>query len=116
MIILKRAALAAALFFTLTAGMCDSGSTGTVGKDALAKIIKVAVETGCNVSPSVIDIATSLGGAALPGGVIAAPLVNTFAKNYAKQVCDQWKAKQSTHALVDDGCVATVNGVCIHKE
>lgn len=98
------------------AGCGGGADTGTLGKEAVAQLIKVAVQQSCNVAPSLTDIITSLGGTALgPAGVIAAPLVNAFVKNYTKTLCDQWTAKQSIHALTDGGCVAVMNGICIHK-
>jgi len=97
-------------------GCGDKGGANTLDKNAMAPIVALAVKEACNVSPNVIDIATSLGGQALgPAGVIAAPLANTFAKSYAKQLCDQWTAKHTTSALVGDQCLAVMNGVCIHK-
>lgn len=109
MIPLKQIALAVAMVITLSAGMCQQGETQN---DALAKLIKVGVETSCKVSPSLVDIGAAV--ASVQVGP-AAGAVGILAKGLITQICDQWKAKQATHALVDDGCIATVNGVCIRK-
>jgi hypothetical protein len=107
---LKQIALAAAMVITLSAGNCQQGSTAN---DGLAKLIKVGVETSCAVSPSLVDIGSAV--ASVQVGP-AAGAIGIVAKGFITQICDQWKAKQTVHALTDDGCIAVVNGVCIHRQ
>jgi len=47
-----------------------------------------------------------------PAGAAAATV-----NGIVQSVCEQWNTKHGTaSALADDGCVATVNGVCVRKK
>lgn len=107
---LKQIALAFAMVFSLAA--CGGGDE-PVKNEALAKLIKVGVETSCSVSPSLVDIGTAV--ASVQIGPVAGA-INVLAKGFIEQICSQWKTKQTVKSAADDGCIAVINGVCIRKE
>lgn len=108
-----RSVLAAALLCAALTGCTPDQNKAA--SDALSHAIQVSVEATCRVTPDLIDIGSAL--AAAQGGVagaMAAGPIDIVAKKYALQICNAWTAKHTVTALTDDGCIATVNGVCIH--
>ncbi len=81
------------------------GSTDTATK------VAADVTKACGVVVSVKDIAAVIAAAVNPAAGVAVTGVNAI----AAAVCNQWKASQSTSSLTSPECVATVNGICVHK-
>ena len=71
-----------------------------------AVLIATGVSTTCGVSIKVADVT-----AALTAGDPVATTVDTA----VKFICNQFGTSSSTQALTSNGCVAVMNGVCIHK-
>lgn len=70
----------------------------------VAQVQDIAKKT-CGVIPAAADVAAVFN---VPGAPVAVV--------FADMICKQYVAKKSVKSLVDDGCIATVNGVCIHEE
>ncbi len=80
------------------------------GTDTATKVA-ADVTKACGIVVSVKDIAAVIAAAVNPAAGVAVTGVNAI----ASAVCNQWKASQSTSSLTSPECVATVNGVCVHK-
>ncbi len=107
---MRRALTTLALFLALTAGKCQQSPDQHA---ELAKLIKIGVETSCNVSPSLLDLAAAVASVQIGP---AASAIDAIVKTYVQQICEQWRAAHQVSALSANACIATVNGVCIHKQ
>ncbi len=85
--------------------------SGCGGSPDTATKVAADVTKACGIVVSVKDIAAVIAAAVNPAAGVAVTGVNAI----ASAVCNQWKASQSTSSLTSPECVATVNGVCVHK-
>lgn len=73
--------------------------------------VQTITKAACGVVPAAADVATVLAAAGSPSGQAV-----QVALTLGAQICQQYLASQKVMTLVPNACIATINGICIHKE